>query len=312
MPLLGAHLSISGGYFRAVEEAAALGMDCVQLFTKNNTQWRAKPLSDDDVALFRDALKRTGIRMPCGHTSYLLNLASPDRALWRKSVDSLVVELQRAEALGLIGLVLHPGSHRGSGEEEGLRRVAEGLKAAIRRTAGFVTPVLLENTAGQGGSLGYRFEHLGRLIDEVAEPDRLGVCFDSCHAFAAGYGLRTARQYERTMEELDRAVGLQWIRAYHLNDSKRPRGSRVDRHERIGGGYLQLASFRRILNDPRFAALPMYLETPKGEEDGVSLDAINLATLRGLFSQRRASGDHNGPVAKKLRSRRRPKPRRKK
>ncbi|HID24042.1 MAG TPA: deoxyribonuclease IV [Planctomycetaceae bacterium] len=287
MPLLGAHLSIRGGYFRAVDEAATLGMDCVQIFTKNNTQWRAKPLTDEDVALFRDALTRTGIRMPCGHSSYLLNLASPERALWRKSVDSLVVELERAEALGLIGVVLHPGSHRNSGEDQGLRRVARGLAAAIRRTAGLATPVLLENTAGQGGSLGYRFEHLGRLIDEVGEPDRLGVCFDSCHAFAAGYGLRTACQYERTMEQFDRAVGLHWIRAFHLNDSKRPRGSRIDRHERIGAGHLHLASFRRILNDPRFARLPMYLETPKGQEDGVPLDAINLATLRRLVRTRR-------------------------
>jgi deoxyribonuclease-4 len=257
-------------------------MDCVQIFTKNSNQWRATPLTDEDVRLFKDALQRTGVRSPCGHTSYLLNLASPDDALWRKSLDAFVVEIERAEALGLIGLVLHPGSHVGTGETRGLRRIAKALNTALRRTAKCKTPVWLENTAGQGTCLGSRFEHLAYLLDHVTELVRLGVCIDTCHTHAAGYGLKSVKDYDATFEELDRTFGIRFVRAFHLNDSKREQGSHIDRHEKIGAGHLGLAPFRRLLNDARFADRPMYLETPKGEEDGTPLDAINLATLRRL------------------------------
>ena len=282
MPLLGAHMSIAGGYYKAVEAAAEFGMDTVQLFTKNNNQWRAKPLTDDDARLFRDALERTGVTMPCAHDSYLINLASPKQDLWQKSVDAFVVELERAEFLGLIGVVMHPGSYVESSEEAGLERIVAALNVVHERTAGFSTQTLLETTAGQGTNLGHRFEHLACIIEHVEHGDRIGVCVDSCHIFAAGYAITTADEYTATMDEFDRVIGLDRIRAFHLNDSKRELGSRIDRHEHIGAGCLGLEPFRHILNDRRFAELPMYLETAKGERDGRQLDAINLETLRSL------------------------------
>jgi len=285
-------MSIVGGYCRAVDAAAELGMDCVQLFTKSSNQWRAKPLIDADVDLFQQALRRTKIRMPSAHDSYLINLASPDDVLWKKSLDAFVVELERAEALGLVGLVMHPGSYVASTESAGLKRIGKTLNAATRRTKGFQTEIWIENTAGQGTNLGWQFEQLAKLLDRLTRPERFGVCFDTCHAFAAGYGLKSSDEYAETMSTFDRLIGLERIRAFHLNDSKREQGSRVDRHAKIGAGELGLAPFRHLLNDRRFAGLPMYLETPKGVENGKSLDAINLATLRRLIRRprRKAAG----------------------
>jgi deoxyribonuclease-4 len=283
MPWLGAHMSIAGGYYKAVEAAAALGMQTVQLFTKNNNQWRAKPLSEDDVRQFREAIVRTGVAKPCAHNSYLINLASPNDELWQKSLEALVVEVERAEALGLDGVVMHPGSHVESTIEDGLSRIVSAIDEVQRRTAGVRTELWLENTAGQGSNLGHRFEQLAAILQAVQQPERLGVCVDSCHLFAAGYPLTTAAEYKATFDEFDRVVGLQRLRAFHLNDSKKPFGSRVDRHEHIGEGCLGLEPFRHIVNDPRFAGLPMYLETEKGQRDGEELDAINLRTLRGLL-----------------------------
>lgn len=283
MPLLGAHLSIAGGYYKAVEAAAALGMETCQLFTKNNNQWRAKPLSEDDVRRFQEALARTGVRRPCAHTSYLINIASPDDALWRKSLEALVEELERAEALGLDGVVMHPGSCVNTTEAQGLANIVTAIDEAHRRTAGFRTRLWLETTAGQGSCLGHRFEHLADILERVRESERLGICVDSCHVFAAGYPLQTASDYATTMREFDDRIGLERLRAFHLNDSKKPLGSRVDRHEHIGDGCLGLEPFRHILNDPRFADRPMYLETPKGQRDGEELDAINLRRLRELI-----------------------------
>lgn len=282
-------MSISGGYFKAADAAAALGMETVQLFTKNNNQWKGKPLSADDVRLFREALERGGLKKPCAHNSYLINLASPDDALWRKSVDASVDELQRAEALGLDGVVMHPGSYVTSSEDAGLQRIIHGLDEVHRRCPKFRTQFWLETTAGQGSSLGCRFEHLAAILNGVEQPERLGVCIDSCHIFAAGYSLQSPEEYAATMAEFDRLVGLGRVRAFHLNDSKKPLGSRVDRHEHIGEGCLGLEPFRHILNDPRFAALPMYLETNKGERDGEDLDAINLRTLKGLISRKKGA-----------------------
>ncbi|MGQ0636466.1 MAG: deoxyribonuclease IV [Planctomycetaceae bacterium] len=284
MPPLGAHMSIAGGYHKAVEAAAALTMDCVQLFTKNNNQWRAKPISPAEVDAFRAALAQTGVGLPCAHDSYLINLASPDEALWRKSLEAFVVELERAEALGLIGVVMHPGSFVTSSEKAGLARVVEALDEAHRATPGLRTRTLIETTAGQGTNLGHRFEHLATILQRVEAPERLGVCVDTCHIFAAGYPLATPDEYAATMAELDRVIGLARVCAFHLNDSVKERGSRVDRHAKIGAGRLGLEPFRHLLNDPRFAAIPMYLETPKGEEEGESLDAINLRTLRSLLA----------------------------
>lgn len=295
MPLFGAHMSIAGGYYKAVEAAAALGMDCVQIFTKNNNQWRAKPLTDEDVTRFRVALQQTGIQSPCAHVSYLINLASPDKALWRKSLQAFNVELERAEALGLKGLVIHPGSYVSSSEEEGLKRIVQALDAALEKTADMALEIWLETTAGQGSSLGYRFEHLQCILDRVSDNRRLGVCIDTCHLHAAGYPLATREEYRQTMTQFDRIIGLKWVRAFHLNDSKRELGSRVDRHEHIGDGNLGLEPFRHIVNDRRFARLPMYLETPKGERDGTSLDAINLAKLRSLVKGRRRTARRGTP-----------------
>jgi deoxyribonuclease-4 len=283
MPLLGAHMSIAGGYYKAVEAAADYGMDVVQLFTKNSNQWKAKPISEAEINDFQAALKSTGVQFPVAHDSYLINLASPDDALWRKSLEAFTIELERAEALGLIGVVMHPGSCLDSSEDEGLARIIEALDKAHQSTKGFQTLTLLETTAGQGSNLGYKFEHLARIADGVAAADRVGVCVDTCHIFAAGYPITTRAEYRATMDEFDRIVGIDRIRAFHLNDSVRDLGSRVDRHARIGAGKLGLEPFRHLLNDSRFAKVPMYMETPKGEEDGEHLDAVNLRTLRGLI-----------------------------
>ena len=281
-PTLGAHMSIAGGYYKAVLAAQQAGCSTVQLFTKNNNQWRAKPLSDEDVRLFGNSLRETRLQTPIAHACYLINLASPDPTLWKKSVNALVEEVRRCEALQLTYLVVHPGSHMDSSVAAGLERVAQALDETHDQTRGVRTQVLLEITAGQGSNLGYRFEHIARILELVRDPDRLGVCFDTCHAFAAGYPMGTKAEYRTTMQQFDKTIGLDLVKAVHLNDSKRELGSRVDRHEHIGRGQLGLEPFRFLLNDPRFRRVPMYLETPKGTEKGRDLDVINLKTLRRL------------------------------
>lgn len=282
--LLGAHMSIAGGYYKAVEAAARLGMTTCQLFTKNNNQWAGKPITADDIRLFRDALERTGITSPCAHNSYLINLASPKDDLWERSIEAMIVEVQRAELLGLAGIVMHPGSFVDSTEEIGLQRIITALDRVTQATTGAKPELWLECTAGQGSCLGHRFEHIATILQGVKNPDRFGVCIDTCHIFAAGYPLQTPEEYAVTMTEMDRTIGLKHIRAFHLNDSKKPLGSRVDRHEHIGEGHLGLEPFRHVLNDARFETIPMYLETEKGERDGEDLDAINLRTLQSLIA----------------------------
>lgn len=285
MPYFGSHLSIAGGYYKAVDVAGELSLDCVQLFTKNNNQWKGKPITSEDVALFRDRLEATGIHHPIAHDSYLINLASPSEELWNKSIDAFSQELERAELLGLIGVVMHPGSYVSSTPEEGLRRIVEGLNEAHRRTPNVKTLTLLETTAGQGTNLGHRFEHLKEIIDKVSDQERVGVCVDTCHIFAAGYPLISQEDYASTMQEFDKVIGLDRIRAFHLNDSLKPFGSRVDRHAHIGRGTLGLEPFRHLVNDSRFEKIPMYLETPKGEESGEQLDTVNLRVLKGLIEK---------------------------
>jgi deoxyribonuclease IV len=275
-------MSIAGGYYKAVEAAHRAGCDCVQLFTKNNNQWRAKALADEDAEKFQAALAETGVTHPIAHDSYLINLASPDDALWAKSVEAFRLELLRAEKLGIPYVVAHPGAFTTSSEEKGIERIIEALDSVHRQTDGIRAQALLENTAGQGSNLGWRFEHLAAIIAGVAQGDKLGVCIDTCHTFAAGYPLGTRKQYQATIDELDRVVGLKRVKAFHLNDSKQPLGSRVDRHEHIGRGKLGLAPFRHLLRDPRFRNTPMYLETPKEEVDGQQMDVVNLRTLRAL------------------------------
>ena len=277
-------MSVAGGFHLAVDSAAEHGMQCVQIFTKNNNQWQARPMDPESIELFRRRIEETGIRRPCSHSSYLINLASPKDDLRQKSVEGMVIEMERAEFLGLAGVVLHPGSFTTSSEEEGIERIAESLDAVLLLTDGLDVEVWLENTAGQGTNLGHRFEQLQAIISRIPESTRVGVCLDSCHLFAAGYPLGTSEEYAETMAAFDETVGRDRLRAWHLNDSKKELGSRVDRHETIGEGHMGLEPFRHILGDPLSEELPMYLETPKGERDQRTLDSINLETLRPLMA----------------------------
>jgi deoxyribonuclease-4 len=283
MAILGAHQSIAGGYYQAVERAYSHGCDCVQLFTKNASQWAAKNITPDEARKFCEALARRNIVHPIAHDSYLINLASPDQRLWRKSVDALTVELHRADILGIPYVVTHPGAYTSASETTGLQNVARALNEIHSASRELRCRCLLETTAGQGTSLGWRFEQFARIVDAVNEPDCLGFCFDTCHVFAAGYPLASPKDYETTMTAFDRLVGVERIKAFHLNDSRSACGSRVDRHEHIGRGHLGLEPFRFLLADPRFRDVPMYLETPKGEKDGQDWDVINLKVLRELL-----------------------------
>ncbi|HZZ70857.1 MAG TPA: deoxyribonuclease IV [Pirellulales bacterium] len=290
-PILGAHMSIAGGYHKALESAGALAMGTCQIFTKNNNQWRAKPISDEEADRFKAALKTHAIAHPLSHDSYLINLAAPDPELWKRSIDAFIVELQRAEQLAIPYVVAHPGAYTTTSEAAGLKRIALALDEVHAQTPRLAAQCLLELTAGQGSNLGWRFEHMATILDLVNDPDRLGLCFDTCHVFAAGYPLALKKDYQRTMKELDQVVGLSRIKAFHLNDSKKELGSRVDRHEHIGQGKLGLEAFRNLLNDRRFKKTPMYLETPKGphtdETTGIEedWDATNLRVLRNLVGR---------------------------
>jgi len=288
-PKFGAHMSIAGGCDRAVRAAHAVPFRTVQLFTKNNNRWVGIPLTDEHARAFRSALDETGIVEPVAHTSYLINLASPDDVLWERSIGAMVDEVERCAALGIEDLVMHPGAHMGTGEEAGLERVALGLDEVVRRTSGVTVRVDLETTAGQGSCLGHRFEHLGTILDRVERPERFGVCVDTCHIFAAGYPMGTPEEYHETIDRLDRSVGLGRLRLWHLNDSCRGLGSRVDRHAGIGAGEMGLEPFRHLVNDPRFRDLPMILETPKGTADGEDLDVRNARVLHQLVRPDRRS-----------------------
>jgi deoxyribonuclease IV len=287
MPLFGAHMSVAGGCHKALLDAQAHGCQTVQIFTKNANQWLAKDLTDEEVRQFRRTLRQTRLRLPMAHDNYLINLASPDEGLWRKSLEAFVDEMRRAELLGLRYLVMHPGAHLDDGEEAGLVRVAKALDEAHARCAGFRLIVLLETTAGQGTTLGHRFEHLARILGLVAQPERLGVCFDTCHVFAAGYALTPRKEYRSTMGAFHRVIGLRRLKVFHINDSLKPAGSRVDRHAHIGRGQMGLEPFRLLVNDRRFRGRPMVLETAKEEGEESDMDAVNLATLRGLVEQDR-------------------------
>jgi deoxyribonuclease-4 len=293
MPRLGAHLSIAGGLPRAVDRAEASRCESLQIFTKSAGQWRARPLPADEIALFRRRVRETGIHPVVAHNSYLINIASANPALRAQSIAALGEELDRAEALGLDGLVMHPGSHTSGSEEEGLELIVDALRLLLAERPRARTKVILEHTAGQGTNLGHRFEHLAYIIDGLKGSRRLGVCVDTCHLLTAGYDICSEAGYHDTFREFDRLVGLGRIKVFHLNDSKKPCGSRVDRHEHIGNGCLGLEPFRRLLNDPRFLSLPMLLETPKLEtpesrrrSDLDPWDARNLRTLRKLILKR--------------------------
>ena len=288
MPRLGAHLSIAGGLPRAVDRAVASRCEALQIFTKSAGQWRARPLPPDEVILFRRRVAESAIHPVVAHNSYLINIAAASRELRQQSLAALREELDRADVLGLDALVMHPGSYTIGTEESGLELIAEGLRSLLEgRPPGAM--ILLEHTAGQGTNLGHRFEHLASIIAHVDSSPRIGVCLDTCHLLTSGYDLCTEAGYRRTFKEFDRTVGLDRLKLFHLNDSKKPCGSRVDRHEHIGKGCLGLEPFRRLLNDRRFKHLPMLLETPKLEtpesrrrSDVDPWDARNLRTLRRL------------------------------
>jgi deoxyribonuclease-4 len=296
MPRLGAHLSIAGGLPRAVDRAEASGCEALQIFTKSAGQWRARDLPPEEIALFKRRIRQTKIRPVVAHNSYLINLAAADPALRRRSIDSLRDELDRAEALGLDGLVMHPGSYTSGTEKGGLRLIADGLAEILASRPDGRARILLEHTAGQGTNLGHRFEHLAEIIDLLGGSPRLGVCLDTCHLLVAGYDICSEQGYQDTFRQFGAIVGFSRLKAFHMNDSKKPCMSRVDRHEHIGKGCLGLAPFRRIVNDPRFAKLPMLLETPKLDtpqsrrlSDIDPLDRMNLDALRRLIQSPKTS-----------------------
>ncbi|QDU19975.1 deoxyribonuclease IV [Urbifossiella limnaea] len=282
MPLFGAHLSVAGGLHKAPAAAAELGMDTVQVFTANPNAWAAKKLDPAAVAAFKQAVAASGVQYPTAHDSYLINLAAPDDGLWHKSIDAFAAELDRSEELGLSYVVTHPGAHVGTGVEAGVTRVVAALDIILERCRGYRVRVLLETTAGQGTTLGAAFDELAAMLDRVKQPERLGVCLDTCHVFAAGYPLGTAADYADTFGQFDRLIGLKRLCLFHVNDSLKPLGSRVDRHAGIGLGEMGDEPFRRLVRDPRFADMPMILETPKEDAAGNPMDAVNLARLKGF------------------------------
>jgi len=290
---LGAHMSVAGGLPRAVERAVVHGCDAFQLFSKNANQWRGRELPPGEIRDFRAKVRAAGLYPVVSHASYLINLATADPPLRRQSLDAMADEIDRAEALGLLGVVLHPGCYTRGSEATGLDLVADGLLELLAERRRGRTMVILEHTAGQGTSLGATFEQLAYILRRTKDHRRLGVCLDTCHLLASGYDIASPEGYAATFELFERLIGVHRLKVFHLNDSKRPLGSRVDRHEHIGRGAVGLDAFRRLVNDRRFHGLPMLLETPKTEGRPPALVAVdplderNLDVLRGLISPQR-------------------------
>ncbi len=280
-PLLGAHMSIAGGVGNALLEGKKVDCDAIQIFTKSSRQWASKPYTKEEIEQFHINRRETGIGAVIAHDSYLLNMGSPEAALRTRSVAAFIDELERCETLGVANLIAHPGAHVGAGELDGIKTIAKSLDEVHKACPGYHAKVTLEITAGQGSNLGYRFEQIGNMIDATKESERLRVCFDTEHAFAAGYDLRTREGYERTFGEFDKIIGIERLAAFHLNDSKKEFHSRVDRHEHIGKGFIGIEAFRILMNDKRFWGLPMCLETPKGPD--LKEDRENLTLLRSLI-----------------------------
>lgn len=278
----GAHMSASGGAWKALERGASIGCEIVQIFVKSNMQWFGKPPAEPDVARFKKEKAARKFSAVFGHTGYLINVASPPGPNRDNSLRSLIEEIQFATALGLPFLVMHPGAHMGAGEEEGIRLAVRGLNDAFSATRESKVRIALENTAGQGSCLGHRIEHLAAIIDKVDHPKRLAVCLDTCHFFAAGYDIRTPKGWDNAMKEVSDLIGLKQVVAFHLNDSKTGLGSRVDRHEHIGKGKIGRQGFRTIVNDARLKTMPGCLETPKS--DDLHEDVANLKVLRSLLN----------------------------
>ncbi len=280
-PLLGAHMSVAGGVHTAVDRATSIGCTALQVFTKNSNQWNGKPLTTADINLYAEKIAASGITPVVSHDSYLINLCAVNPDILKKSRTAFIDELERCEQLGIPLLNFHPGSHLGAGDAEGIKRICESLNYAHDQTKQFKTKSVLETTAGQGTNVGYRFEHLRSIIDGVEHPERMAVCIDTCHIFAAGYDIATEKGYEEVFTQFDDIIGLDRLAAFHINDSKKGLGSRVDRHEHIGKGAIGLTGFRLLMNDDRFAHIPKILETPKS--DDLHEDVENMSVLKQLL-----------------------------
>jgi deoxyribonuclease-4 len=286
---IGAHMSVAGGVTKAVDRAVLHDCEALQIFTKNGSQWRGKPLDPDEIRTFRARVDAAGLTPVVSHASYLINLATADPGLREQSIAAFIDELDRAEALGLLGVVIHPGTCTSGTDEDGLRLIAKAIRSALLSRPRQSAMVLLEHTAGQGRTLGYRFEHLADILAHADGSPRVGVCLDTCHLLASGYDIASPAGYDETFAAFDRLVGLDRLKVVHANDSKKPCGSRVDRHEHIGKGFLGLAPFRRLLADQRFTRLAMLIETEKTTRSGTGArvvldpyDRKNLSTLRRL------------------------------
>jgi len=280
--LLGAHTSTQGGVSKAVDLAEKLGFTAMQIFTKNNNRWQANPISDKEVELYKNKISQSKIKSVLAHSSYLINLCAKDTDLRKKSLLSFIEELERCELLDIQYLNFHPGAHGGQGADEGIKIIAEAINTAIIKTK--YAGCMLELTAGQGTSIGHSFEELKSIIDLVENKNRVAVCIDTAHAFAAGYDISKKDTYETVIDDFDKIIGLPYLKYFHLNDSKKPLGSRVDRHEHIGKGFIGLDGFKLILNDKRLWRIPKVLETPKGKECLEDLE--NLKVLRSLIAEK--------------------------
>lgn len=279
--LLGSHVSITGGMYRAFERGALTGCTTMQVFTKNNNRWDARPYAPEDIQRYREAAARSPVAPVLAHAAYLINLCATDRDVLRKSRAAILDELNRCDALGIFGLIFHPGSHVGAGERDGVKRIAESLNVAHAHTPKSKTLSILETTAGQGSAIGYRFEQLRDIIENVDEKSRMAVCLDTCHVFAAGYDITTEKGWNETMNTFEDVIGLRLLAAIHVNDSRKELGSRVDRHDHIGKGRIGLSGFRMLMNDPRLHTVPKVLETEKSED--MHEDIENMDMLRSLI-----------------------------
>lgn len=313
MPWFGAHMSAAGGLHKALEAASELGCDCLQLFTKSPNQWNAKALTDSEIRQFVELRKSKAFPGPLvAHDAYLTNLGSPEIGLWQKSIDAFANQLMRADRLGLDYLVMHPGAHMGSGESAGIARVAAGLDQAMEKVGAVSTTVLLESTAGQGTTLGWRLEHLRDIMSASKLGARLGICLDTCHVHAAGYPLESPENALDLLEKIELLVGLERLAVIHVNDSKKPAGSRADRHEHLGKGTVSKEAFTQLLSDLRLKNKSMILETPKENENGEPMDPTNLTLLKefasardprlndlGRIPQARQVGGHRSPTSRR-------------
>ncbi|HZX47986.1 MAG: deoxyribonuclease IV [Thermodesulfovibrio sp. RBG_19FT_COMBO_42_12] len=279
--MLGAHMSIAGGVDKAIERGASLSCTAIQIFTKNSNQWDGRPITEDEVVRFKTLLRKSSIKQIIAHDSYLINLASGSSELRERSVNALISEVDRCRTLEIPYVVIHPGAHTGVGEDEGIKNIIHSLDIICAKTDGWGVDIALETTAGQGTNIGYRFEHLSRIITGVKYNNRIKTCIDTCHIFAAGYDIRTPEGYEKVIDEFNKLVGLDRLACIHLNDSKKGLESRVDRHEHIGKGFIGKESFRTIINDRRFNDIAMIIETPKGQD--MKEDKINLRCLRRMI-----------------------------